>query len=80
MERILFYDFDIVYLIGGDGTMKGAYAISQEFRRLKLNKSAIHIPKTIDNDIPLISYTFGFETAVATAAKLLQNMKGLLSS
>lgn len=62
-----------MFIIGGDGTMKGAYTIAEEFKRLKLRKVVIHVPKTIDNDIPLINYTFGCETAVATASKIIVN-------
>jgi len=60
--------------------MKGASIIANEFKRLKLKKAVIHIPKTVDNDIPIIEYTFGCETAVATASKLLINYKGYLKS
>lgn len=42
-----------MFVIGGDGTMKGAHVISEEFKSRKLNKVCIHIPKTIDNDIPI---------------------------
>lgn len=35
--------------------MKGAFTISEELKARKLNKVCIHIPKTIDNDIPIIN-------------------------
>ncbi|THF99096.1 hypothetical protein TEA_021937 [Camellia sinensis var. sinensis] len=41
-----------VYIIGGDGTLKGAAAIFQEVRRRGLKVAVVGIPKTIDNDIP----------------------------
>ena len=42
---------DILFVIGGDGTLRGAAAINAELRRRGLRKSVIGIPKTIDNDI-----------------------------
>ena len=55
----------ILFAIGGDGTLRGAEAISEEIGRRGLKISVIGIPKTIDNDISYMSKSFGFETAVA---------------
>jgi 6-phosphofructokinase 1 len=33
--------------------------------------SFIGVPKTIDNDIPLIDFSFGFQTAVEVAARMI---------
>ncbi|KAL8124523.1 hypothetical protein AgCh_012242 [Apium graveolens] len=41
-----------VYIIGGDGTQKGASVIFEEVRRRGLKVAIAGIPKTIDNDIP----------------------------
>jgi len=59
----------ILFCIGGDGTQRGALAISEEARRRGLKLSVIGIPKTIDNDISYVRTTFGFETAVSEAKK-----------
>ena len=59
----------ILFCIGGDGTQRGAMAISEEARRRKLKLSVIGIPKTIDNDISFVQKTFGFETAVSEAKR-----------
>jgi 6-phosphofructokinase 1 len=64
LERI---DLRILFLIGGDGTLRAAYDIYQEITRRDLRISVIVIPKTIDNDIPLVSRSFGFDTAVEQA-------------
>jgi 6-phosphofructokinase 1 len=61
----------ILFCIGGDGTQRGALAISEEARRRGLNLSVIGIPKTIDNDISYVQKTFGFETAVSEAKRAL---------
>jgi 6-phosphofructokinase 1 len=55
----------ILFCIGGDGTQRGALAISKEATKRGLELSVIGIPKTIDNDISFVQKTFGFETAVA---------------
>jgi len=59
----------ILFCIGGDGTQRGALAISDEARRRGLKLSVIGIPKTIDNDICYVQTTFGFETAVSEAKR-----------
>jgi len=61
----------ILFAIGGDGTLKGAGAISGEARRRGYPLSVIGIPKTIDNDISFMQMTFGFETAVAEARRAI---------
>jgi len=61
----------ILFAIGGDGTLKGAQAISQEVARRGRKISVIGIPKTIDNDISYMQSTFGFETAVSEACRAI---------
>ncbi|MGN0008584.1 MAG: ATP-dependent 6-phosphofructokinase [Desulfovibrionaceae bacterium] len=63
---------NILFVIGGDGTMKAAQAISTEVRQRGLHIAVIGIPKTIDNDINFIQQSFGFETAVFKAAEAIQ--------
>ena len=67
LERM---NISILFMIGGDGTLMAATKISDEITNRGLKISVIGIPKTIDNDIYLISRSFGFDTAVdiATAA------------
>lgn len=59
--------FNHVYIIGGDGTLKGALAIYEEVRKRGLKVSVAGIPKTVDNDVGLIDRSFGFQTAVEKA-------------
>jgi len=59
----------ILFTIGGDGTLRGAQAISREIKRRGLNTAVIGIPKTIDNDISYIQQSFGFETAASEARR-----------
>ncbi|KAG0490653.1 hypothetical protein HPP92_007516 [Vanilla planifolia] len=60
-----------VYIIGGDGTQKGASAIFEEVRRRRLQVAVVGIPKTIDNDIAVIDKSFGFDTAVEEAQRAI---------
>lgn len=55
----------ILFTIGGDGTLRGAQAISEEISRRGLKIGVIGIPKTIDNDISFVQSSFGFDTAVS---------------
>ncbi|HYQ47590.1 MAG TPA: ATP-dependent 6-phosphofructokinase [Thermodesulfovibrionales bacterium] len=59
----------ILFCIGGDGTQRGALAISEEASRRGFKLSVIGVPKTIDNDISYVQMTFGFETAVSEAKR-----------
>lgn len=56
---------DILFTIGGDGTLRGGLAIAEEVKKRGLNIAVIGVPKTIDNDILYTERTFGFVTAVA---------------
>lgn len=57
----------LLFTIGGDGTFRGALAIHEEIKKRGLKIGVVGIPKTIDNDIPLVDRTFGFNTAVGLA-------------
>lgn len=70
LERM---NISILFTIGGDGTLKGAGAIAGEIGRRGLKISVIGIPKTIDNDISYIHKSFGFETAVTEASRVINS-------
>lgn len=69
MDRL---NIGILFMIGGDGTMRAAAKISDEVMRRGLKCSVIGIPKTIDNDIYLVEKTFGFDTAVEKATEAIR--------
>jgi 6-phosphofructokinase 1 len=60
---------NILFVIGGDGTLRGAQEIVTEISNRGLKISVIGIPKTIDNDIEYLDKSFGFETAFAEAVR-----------
>jgi 6-phosphofructokinase 1 len=62
----------ILFLIGGDGTLRAANLIWEEVARRELRISVVVIPKTIDNDIALVSRSFGFDTAVEMATESIR--------
>jgi 6-phosphofructokinase 1 len=64
LERL---GIQLLFTIGGDGTLRGAHSIVEEIRRRELNIAVVGVPKTIDNDISFIDLTFGFDTAVEAA-------------
>jgi len=70
LERM---DIGILFTLGGDGTLRGAGAISEEIERRKLKISVIGIPKTIDNDISYVQRSFGFATAVSEAGRAISS-------
>jgi 6-phosphofructokinase 1 len=66
-------NINILFCIGGDGTLRGAHAIHEEISKRKLKIAIAGIPKTIDNDIDLIQKSFGFETAFSIANDIIRN-------
>lgn len=63
---------NILFVVGGDGSQKGAEAISSEAKKRGYILSVIGIPKTIDNDLEYVDKTFGFETAVEKSCKIIK--------
>lgn len=66
-------NLNVLFCIGGDGTLRGAHAIYEEIQKRKLKIAVAGIPKTIDNDIDLIQKSFGFETAFSIANDIIRN-------
>ena len=71
VDRLVEEQVDILYVIGGDGTLRGGMAIVEEVRRRGLPISVVGVPKTIDNDIEYIDSSFGFNTAVSQALEVI---------
>ena len=64
IERL---NINVMFIIGGDGTQRGALDIANEIDRRGLKIAVVGIPKTVDNDLQFIDRSFGFETAVLRA-------------
>ena len=65
-------NINILFCIGGDGSLRCAHDVAEECKRRKLGISVVGIPKTIDNDLQFVGRSFGFETAVAEATQIIQ--------
>jgi 6-phosphofructokinase 1 len=63
---------DVLFVVGGDGTLRGAQEIADEADRRGIPLAVVGIPKTIDNDIPWIDHSFGFQTAFSRAAESIR--------
>jgi 6-phosphofructokinase 1 len=63
---------DVLFCVGGDGTMRGAHAIHEEAARRGAPIAVVGIPKTIDNDIQYCLRTFGYSTALERARDALE--------
>ncbi|TVZ03166.1 ATP-dependent 6-phosphofructokinase [Trebonia kvetii] len=67
------YGVSLLFVIGGDGTLRGAAKIADEAVRRGMRLAVIGIPKTIDNDIPFIDQSFGFQTAFTRATDSIKS-------
>ena len=63
-----------IVAIGGDGTFRGALALS------KHGISVVGIPGTIDNDIACTNYCIGFDTAANTAIECIDKLRDTMQS
>ena len=71
VDTLVRMNINVLFCIGGDGSLRCAGDIADECGRRGLKISVVGIPKTIDNDLMFIGRSFGFETAVATAADII---------
>ena len=70
LERI---GISILFVIGGDGSLRGAMKIAEIVGERNEKISVVGIPKTIDNDIPYIDQSFGFQTAFSEAVEAISS-------
>lgn len=68
------FEIDALVTIGGDGTYRGALALT------KLGVNCIGLPGTIDNDIACTDYTIGFDTALNTVIEAIDKLRDTSSS
>ena len=74
VEHVRQAGLDALVVIGGDGTMSGAHELVQR------GVNIVGVPKTIDNDLWGTDITFGFNTAMTTAAEALDKVHTTASS
>lgn len=80
VTRFVKDSLDVVYILGGDGTMKAAHALHtvaksmQQQGRLRRVPSILAVPKTMDNDVLWLWQSLGFQAAVARATELIKQL------
>ena len=70
-DTLVRMNINVLFCIGGDGSLRCAGEVADECLRRGLKISVVGVPKTIDNDLQFVGRSFGFETAVATAADII---------
>jgi 6-phosphofructokinase 1 len=74
VARLRFDGIKILYVIGGDGSMRAAHAIQKKAAREGVDLAVVGIPKTMDNDILWVWQSFGFLSAVERAREITQQL------
>uniref|UniRef100_A0A7S1RYX3 Phosphofructokinase domain-containing protein n=1 Tax=Alexandrium catenella TaxID=2925 RepID=A0A7S1RYX3_ALECA len=72
-DRLERLGINMVFTVGGDGTQHASHLLYEEAKRRNLDISIVGLPKSIDNDILFFDKTFGFDSAVSTAADIMRN-------
>ena len=71
---------DAIVAIGGDGTFRGALALSRRAAETGYSLQVAGIPATIDNDIGCSHYTIGFDTACNTCIECIDKLRDTMQS
>lgn len=71
VDNLVRWRVQVLFTIGGDGTLRGASAIAREIAERGSKIAVIGIPKTIDNDLRWVERSFGFATAVEEARSVI---------
>ena len=67
VDTLVRHHVGLLFVVGGDGALRGASALHEEIARRDLSIGIVGIPKTIDNDLCWTWRSFGFDTAVESA-------------
>jgi 6-phosphofructokinase 1 len=70
LERL---GINALFVVGGDGTIRGAMTLVAEIARRGSSIAVVGIPKTIDNDIHFTDRSFGFESAYSAAVDVIRS-------
>ncbi|HET6245210.1 MAG: 6-phosphofructokinase [Bacteroidetes bacterium] len=74
-EKLQEFGIEALVAIGGDGTFKGAEALSKEF-----GVKVIGLPGTIDNDLRGTDFTIGYDTAINTVVEAVDKLRDTADS
>ncbi|MCQ2389260.1 MAG: ATP-dependent 6-phosphofructokinase [Kiritimatiellae bacterium] len=73
VDTLVRMNINVLFVVGGDGSLRGARDVAEECLRRGLKISVVGVPKTIDNDLQFVGRSFGFETAVAAATDVIRS-------
>ena len=74
IENLQEYGIDALVCLGGDGTYRGALALT------KMGINCVGVPCTIDNDVAGTDHTIGFDTALTTIVEAVDKLRDTSSS
>lgn len=74
IEQLRAHEIDGLVVIGGDGSYRGAKALT------KRGIPCVGVPGTIDNDIAGTDYTIGFDTALNTVIEAIDKIRDTATS
>lgn len=74
IEELRKYEIDGLVVIGGDGSYRGAAKLTEK------GFPCIGFPGTIDNDIPGTDFTIGFDTALNTVVRAIDQIRDTATS
>jgi 6-phosphofructokinase 1 len=75
VDRLEELGIDVLFVVGGDGTIRGSMQLVAEIARRNLKIGVVGVPKTIDNDIHFIDRSFGFESAFSAAVEVIRSAR-----
>jgi 6-phosphofructokinase 1 len=73
VDYLVKLNINILFCVGGDGTIRAAEKITEEIKKRRLKIAIVCIPKTIDNDLILIQKSFGFDTAIEKTVEAIKS-------
>jgi 6-phosphofructokinase 1 len=71
-KQLIKNNINMVFFIGGDGTHRGVKELSKILKEKKKKIILVGIPKSIDNDMPIIDKSFGLESATQEAVRTIR--------
>ena len=71
-KQLIKNNVNMVFFIGGDGTHRGIKELSKILKEKKKKIILVGIPKSIDNDMPIIDKSFGLESAIQESVRTIR--------
>ena len=71
-KQLIKNNVNMVFFIGGDGTHRGIKELSKILKEKKKKIILVGIPKSIDNDMPIVDKSFGLESSIQEAIRTIR--------